>query len=433
MPSPRPRTRTDGSVAWQVYFYYYDETGKRRQSSETFDEYLPAQQWAELIDKVGITQALAVLEAQRDRAQVISVVDWMTRYADRRRATRAISEPVHRKYLGYIRNDIAPFYQDMPITAVTQDTDAAWVVYLEQDKGNAAKTIHNKHGFFSGAMRAAALQRPEPLIPYNPCADTRLPVCDAPELDIFDNAEWELFEQLLAPRWRAQAEFGLTSMARPGEIGALRVGDLRVGTASAAVRITKAWKDCGSRLTLGAPKTRRGTRTVNIPLRTAARLDLDRDPGDLLFSTAIGTPVTAAAFYDGAWAPALRRLDALARARTALASGKPVHARSYFTPFTRAARWTGADPEDLLARYGPAVATLCGKRLTPYTLRHTGISWKLQDGVPIFVVSRDAGHESVAVTDRRYGHNDRRASEKAAAVIAERLPAARAEMLALAA
>ncbi|WP_441294824.1 hypothetical protein, partial [Klebsiella pneumoniae] len=71
--------------------------------------------------------------------------------------------------------------------------------------------------------------------------------------------------------------------------------------------------------------------------------------------------------------------------------------------------------------------------LTPYTLRHTGISWKLQDGVPIFVVSRDAGHESVAVTDRRYGHNDRRASEKAAAVIAERLPAARAEMLALAA
>ncbi|MBF6176064.1 tyrosine-type recombinase/integrase [Nocardia blacklockiae] len=433
MPSPRPRTRSDGSVAWQVYFYYYDETGKRRQSSETFDEYLPAQQWAELIDTIGVTQALAVLQAQRNRAQVISVVDWLTRYARRRRATRAISEPVFRKYLGYIRNDIAPFYRDMPITAVTQDTDAAWIVYLEQDKGNAPKTIHNKHGFFSGGMRAAAQQRPEPLIAYNPCADTRLPVCDIGELDIFDNAEWELFEQLLAPRWRAQAEFGLTSMARPGEVGALRVADIHVGTASAAVRITKAWKDCGSRLTLGAPKTRRGTRTVNIPLRTAARLDLDRDPADLLFTTGIGTPVTAAAFYDGAWIPALRRLAALDAALAAFGDDKPILARSRLAPFGRAARWRGADPEELIARFGPAIVSLRGKRLTPYTLRHTGISWKLQDGVPIFVVSRDAGHESTLVTDRRYGHNDRHASEKAASVIAERLPAARADMLALAA
>ncbi|WP_280362537.1 tyrosine-type recombinase/integrase [Nocardia wallacei] len=433
MLTPRPRRRSDGTIAWQVQFQYYDEEHIRRRSSETFDDYPSAEKWAGLIDKVGITHALAVLQAQRAAADEISLVDWVTRDTDRRFATGAVSEPVYRKYCGYIRNDIAPFYLDMPITGVTQASDAAWVVYLEQDKGNAVKTIHNKHGFLSGAMRAAAQRRPEPLIPYNPCADTRLPVWHEPELDIFDNAEWELFEQLLAPQWRAQAEFGLTSMARPGEIGALRVGDIRVGSTSAAVRISKAWKDCGSRIVLGTPKTRRGTRTVDIPLRTATRLDLDRDRDELLFSTAIGTPVTAAAFYDGAWAPALRRLDALAHARTALASGKPVHARSYFTPFTRAARWIGADPEDLLARYGPAVATLCVKRLTPYTLRHTGISWKLQDGVPIFVVSRDAGHESVAVTDRRYGHNDRRASEKAAAVIAERLPAARAEMLALAA
>ncbi|MBF6472555.1 hypothetical protein IU428_12105 [Nocardia abscessus] len=63
--------------------------------------------------------------------------------------------------------------------------------------------------------------------------------------------------------------------------------------------------------------------------------------------------------------------------------------------------------------------------LTLYTLRHTGISWKLQDGVPIFVVSRDAGHESVNTTDRYYGHNDRKASESAAQVIAGRLPRVR--------
>ena len=87
----------------------------------------------------------------------------------------------------------------------------------------------------------------------------------------------------------------------------------------------------------------------------------------------------------------------------------------------------------MIAQFGNALKTLRIKHLTPYTLRHTAISWKLQDGVPIFVVSRDAGHESVNVTDRVYGHNDRRASESAAQVIAHRLPRVRANMLALSA
>ncbi|MEV6135230.1 hypothetical protein AB0L63_04015 [Nocardia sp. NPDC051990] len=54
----------------------------------------------------------------------------------------------------------------------------------------------------------------------------------------------------------------------------------------------------------------------------------------------------------------------------------------------------------------------------------------LQDGVLMFVVFRDAGRGSVTVTDRVYGHNDRRASESAAQVIARRLPRVRANMLA---
>ncbi|MFR9769384.1 hypothetical protein [Nocardia sp. SC052] len=64
--TPRPRPRSDGSVAWQVYFYYRDTDRKRRQSSETFEEYAEAQWWAELIDKVGVEEALKVLAAKRD-------------------------------------------------------------------------------------------------------------------------------------------------------------------------------------------------------------------------------------------------------------------------------------------------------------------------------------------------------------------------------
>ncbi|MET8878104.1 hypothetical protein [Nocardia sp. NPDC004604] len=38
MLTPRPRPRSNGSIAWQAPFHYYDETGHRRSTSETFDD-----------------------------------------------------------------------------------------------------------------------------------------------------------------------------------------------------------------------------------------------------------------------------------------------------------------------------------------------------------------------------------------------------------
>lgn len=161
--TPRPRPRSDGSGAWQVYFYYRDTDGKRRQSSETFEEYAEAQWWAELIDKVGVEEALKVLEATRDtRCDLILLTTWLHRYVDR---LIGVQEDGRRKYRRFIRNDIVPFFgEGAPLEAVTQDTDAAWIVYLEQDRGNSPKTIANKHGFLSEALRAAVEQRPSPLL-----------------------------------------------------------------------------------------------------------------------------------------------------------------------------------------------------------------------------------------------------------------------------
>ncbi|MFC9965727.1 tyrosine-type recombinase/integrase [Nocardia ignorata] len=434
MLTPRPRPRKDGTVNWQVPYHYYDTDGVRRSTAESFGEdYAEAAWWCDYEDRYGLDQALTILDAKRGSSgSTVRLADWLTDHADRLLKIRSISSLVHRKYLGYIRNDIKPFYgEEAAIDVVTQDTDAAWIVFLEQDKGNAAKTIKNKHGFLSSGLRAAVEQRPGPLLPFNPCAGVRLPTDHGGDKDIFDNDEWELFEELIIARWRPQAEFGLVSMARPSEVGALLVRDVHPVTG--AVRINKAWKDGGSRLTLGKPKTERGTRTVNIPVETLARLDLDRDGDEYLFHTRDMGPIRASYFHEKAWQPAMRRLDALASAAAAFDRGEDILARGHLSPFTRKAQWRGSDPEALIAQFGTALKTLRIKRLTPYTLRHTAISWKLQDGVPIFVVSRDAGHESVNVTDRVYGHNDRRASESAAQVIAHRLPRVRANMLALAA
>ncbi|MGV9546061.1 hypothetical protein ACWDSF_32505 [Nocardia beijingensis] len=196
MPAPRPRPRKDGTVNWQVPFHYYDTDGTRRQSSQSFDDYAKAQWWAGLIDRVGINEALKVLDTEHDaESGTMLLVEWLTKYVNR---LTGVQEDGRRKYLAYIRNDIIPFFgARAPLDAVTQDTDAAWIVYLQQDKGNSPKTISNKHAFLSAALRAAVEQRPVPLLPYNPCAGMRLPRHDRAEIDIFDNDEWELFEQLL--------------------------------------------------------------------------------------------------------------------------------------------------------------------------------------------------------------------------------------------
>ncbi|WP_433659365.1 hypothetical protein ACQPW1_43725 [Nocardia sp. CA-128927] len=179
MHTPRPRPRKDGSVGWQVPFHYYDKHGRRRQSSETFDDYDEAVSWADLIARVGLDEALRAIgtEPGADSGMVL-LVDWLARYANQ---LNGIQEDVRRKYQSYIRNDIAPYFGECAaIDAVTREADAAWVVYLKQVKGNAPKTIKNKHGFLSAALRAAVELRPTPLLEFNPCAQTRLPtaVCD---------------------------------------------------------------------------------------------------------------------------------------------------------------------------------------------------------------------------------------------------------------
>ncbi|WP_327097177.1 hypothetical protein OIE68_46200 [Nocardia vinacea] len=172
MITPRPRPRNDGTVGWQVPFHYYDTDGTRRQSSETFDDFESARGWAALVDRVGVDDALGSLEDQRSGTdRPVLLTEWLTEYVDR---LAAVQDDVRLKYHSYIRNDIAPFFgASAPIDAVTRDSDAAWIAYLRQDKGNSPKTVRNKHAFLSAGLGAAVQHRPS-LLPFNPCAQMRL-------------------------------------------------------------------------------------------------------------------------------------------------------------------------------------------------------------------------------------------------------------------
>ncbi|WP_378735338.1 tyrosine-type recombinase/integrase [Nocardia brasiliensis] len=413
--TPRVRVRNDGTTYSQVC-YRIERSGKIVQTSQSFDDHRAAIRWAKLLDRVGPIEAERVLAAQLAAdPDVVTLKVWLHRYVDS--LGKSVEEETKRKYRRMIDRDMIPFFGEfLPVDALTPELDAAWVDWLETEFGNKPKTVRNKHGLLCAAMGAAARKRPTPLIPWNPCAETKLPKCSARETDHLDELEYELIEQLLEPFWHPWWEFGVMSMARPGEQGALKVGDINRDTG--AVSIVRAWKWANGRMKLGDPKTERGIRTTFVPLETVGRLDLDDRPADAwLFLTPTGLPVTSVRFWQQGWAPALERLDALVKGDR--------------TPFTGAAGWGGLSFDELQKRYGRIAARLKSKRLTPYTTRHTGISWRLQDGEPIWVVSRDAGHSSITITDRRYGHNSTAASAASAQVIAGRLPRLRSNVVSI--
>lgn len=413
--SIRVRTRKDRTVYYQVcYRIVRDDADAPTESSKSFETPEAAERYQNLITKVGAAEAERIhgLQAAAKRSEIPTVAEVVRAHIA---ALTGIEDETRRKYYRIADLDIDPFMGHLPADALTPELDAAWVNSM-QEAGAAPKTIANKHSVLSAAMGRAAAKRPKPVIPYNPCAGIRLPQAFGAEHDHLSTAEFELLADIVAPQWGPFLEFAVMSMARPSELAALLVGDIDRETG--AVRITKAFKYANGKLKLGTPKSRRGVRTVYVPLSTIERLGLDgRSPIESLFATDSGGVLDVVTQYKRIWAPALGRLEAL------LAGD--------FTRFGPMARWEGLDPWTILERHGELVGGAVLLQLSPYLTRHTGISWRLQDGTPIWVVSRDAGHESITTTDKQYGHIASEASRQAADIVSGRLGSLRGAVVSL--
>ena len=85
--------------------------------------------------------------------------------------------------------------------------------------------------------------------------------------------------------------------------------------------------------------------------------------------------------------------------------------------FWRVDAWRKRCWSPTLAR---AVEAGLTKRPRPHDLRHTHAGWLLTDGVPLLVVSRRLGHESVMVTASIYGHITPEADDQVRTALARR-------------
>lgn len=362
MASLRPGTRKDGSTYTQVR---YRLNGK--ETSTSFDDAAQAVEFKRMCDQLGPAKAMEVLESTDASTRHYTLGAWLNHYLDHKTGVEKSTIYDYRKV---VEKDIAPVLAEIPLAALTAEDVAKWVRWLADERGLAEKTIRNKHGFLSSALNVAASAGH---IKSNPAVGgaglVAVPRTERAEMVFLTGEQYSKLHDNIALRWQPLVEFLVASGARWGEVTALRPSD--VNRDDCTVRISRAWKrtyESGG-YALGAPKTNRSRRTINVDPAVLDKLDYS---GEWLFANTRGAPVRGHNFHENHWQPAIKR------------SGLDVKPRIH-------------------------------------DLRHTCASWLIAAGVPLPAIQQHLGHESIQVTVGVYGHLDRSHGKAVAAAIAAQL------------
>lgn len=289
----------------------------------------------------------------------------------------------------------------LPVDKITRDHIAEWIAWQRKQETRisrlrrakaekegrdeippveycSAKSIANAHGLLSSVLDAAAERS---IIPRNVARGMKLPSDgEGHEMVFLTDAEFAKLLAKIPPAHQPFVALLAGTGCRWGEATALRAADFMLDGDQPSVRITRAWKRGDGGRYLGTTKTTRGVRTVTIPTSLA----------DML------RPVVANA------------------------SGEQLVFRNRAGSKIDHSEWSRV----VWKRAVPAAGI--GKEPRIHDLRHSHASWLIAAGVPLPVIQRRLGHESIKTTVDRYGHLSPDAhwgaAEAAGAALAGALP-----------
>jgi integrase len=363
--SIRIRQRKDGTAYTSVLYVH-----QGKQTSTSFNDHSEALRFQDVCTRLGPAEARRIWRAAApsDGHTVKSFI------AEHIEAMSGVEKKTVAEYQRYLSRDIDPVLGHIPLSTLSRTDISKWVNKLRAD-GASGKTISNKVGFLSGCLNMAVKAGE---IPANPAAGVRLPRTVAREMTFLSRDEFQLLKVSFTERWHPFLDFLVASGCRFSEATALTPTD--IDAVNGTVRISKGWKRTPSGYEIGQPKTQRSVRTINVPASVLAELDFSHE---WLFTNSQGGPIRLYSWRTNVWLPSL------ARARTE-DSKKPDTA-------------------------------LLEKRPRIHDLRHTNASWLIHAGVPLPVIQRHLGHESIQTTVDRYGHLERNTSRVVADVIGKAL------------
>jgi integrase len=351
--SIQKRVRASGDIAYRVMFRM---DGKQR--SETFTDPKVAVEFAALVDRIGPAAAVAIRDARsgpRAARPVITLADWFTHHLEH---ATSLTPGSRAEYRRVAERTWLPSLGPLPVELVTRDHVARWVgqqavTKTRRGTPTSAKTIANAHGLLSTVM-ASAVDAGH--VATNPCRGLGLPRTERREMVFLSPGEYAQLLAHIPARWQPLITFLAGTGLRWGEATALRWSDVDLDADVPVVRVARAWKKGEKTKQLGAPKTRRSLRTVSLPRQVAEQLrTMQGQPDDLVFTADRGGVVHDGNFRFRFWTPAV------------------------------------------------AAAGL-GKKPRIHDLRHSHASWLIAAGVPLPVIQRRLGHESIQTTVDVYGH-----------------------------
>lgn len=363
------------SGGYKVRFRYgvSVDTGKPKQTSETFLTKREAVQFATWLDDLGAQDALDLLHSTEElRTADVPTVDAIA--ADHIALLTGIEPGTRKTYERLWDRVWSPRLGHLPANRVTGDHIKRAVNQLGDAYSH--KSLQNQRGLLSGVLaRAVDLGH----LPKNPAKGIRLPrgqEADRVEMRIITPAEFADVIEHIPERYQPFVRFLYGTGCRWGEAVALQVQDVALPN----VRIRRAlkWTPDGPRI-VGATKTRRSNRTVvvgDVMLHDLEAACAGKAGTDLVFTAPRGGTILHRTFWSRAWLPAVgpHRCE-----RHAGDKG-------------------GIDPE----------CPDCRPGLTPrpriHDLRHSHASILLAAGVPIHVVQARLGHESINTTVNTYSH-----------------------------
>ena len=366
MSSYEARTNSDGSVSHRIRFRYQ---GKNK--AVPFVTIEQAQSWQTILDAVGADRALALLEQPTAAAIPRTVSQQVEHHIEH---LTGITDGTRAKYRRIAKARLDPVFGKVLLGDITRAHVSAWM----NAQTGAPKTIRNAHSILSAALTAAVR---DDLIPSNPAKGVKTPkrTADAGEHVYLTHADVAVLVRLIPEHWRLFVLFLVGTGVRFSEATALTIDALDLDTGSA--RINQSWKETsGGPQQLGAPKTAKSRRTIGLPPELVAMLRIHcagRKRTEWVFTNKRdANQIRNAGFHKTVWQPAL-------------------------VPFEAAT----------------------GKRPRVHDLRHTYASWAIRANIPLMVIQRQLGHESIQTTSDTYGHLVRSDIDALAAMIGSSLPA----------
>lgn len=329
--------------------------------SRTFLSEEKARSWQSVLDTLKDPgRALALLdEVQPDTTRTVAdQVDHHIKHLT------DVTAGTRRRYQKIADLQIRPRFGRTLLGDLTRDMVAEWIndQSARDRRGEAqpasSKTIDNRKGVLSSALNSAVR---DGLIPLNPARGVHPRRDDHASDDhiYLTLPEFELLLTLVREHYRPLVTLlGLTGI-RWGEATALTAGNIDHATHTA--RIRQAWKhtDSGA-MELGPPKSKKSRRTVAVPEPVFVALApsmADKRSGDIVLLSPRGNPIRSGTFHNVVWQPAVAELE-----------------------------------------------QRIGKRPRVHDLRHSWASWAIQRNVPLPVIQRQMGHESIETTVDTYGH-----------------------------